>query len=295
MRKRAGLRWAGLRWADHYLTNNYLTSISPVSRQYFTSISPVSHLYLTSISPVSHEYLTSISPVSHHYLTSISPVSHQYLNYPRPGAARVNGWTLLHSISPVSHLLLLPLFPAPLAQDFFIGAAPHLNDWHVRFVGIDLWVDCTSDGLVPRMSTTQVRLKNSACFSHVRSSISRRISPASHHAVSHQYLTSISQVYHQYSVSHQYLTSISPVSHQYLTSILKRAPGMEPLRVYVSQLGWKLQRRFRVDSQPKARHPKRDQFFTNMHIKSDIFGFPETRGFFRPRGHINMVQSRVRA
>ena len=73
--------------------------------------------------------------------------------------------------------------------------------------------------------------------------------------VSRQYLASISPV------SHQYVASISPVSHQYLASI-SRAPGMEPLRVYVSQLGWKLRRRFRADSRPKARHPQRYLFFT---------------------------------
>ena len=95
----------------HYLTRSH--SISPVSHQYYlTTISPLFISGLTiifnltisplshSISPLSHQY-SIISPLSHHYyLTSISPLSHQYFaSISRPGAAQVNGWTLLHTVS----------------------------------------------------------------------------------------------------------------------------------------------------------------------------------------------------
>ena len=50
---------------------------------------------------------------SHHDLTSMSPLSRHYYvtNSSRPGAAKVNGWTLLHSISPVSHQCLASISP----------------------------------------------------------------------------------------------------------------------------------------------------------------------------------------
>ena len=73
------------------------SSISPVSRQDLTrtSTSPGSHQYLTSISrPGAAKnngwtLLHSSSAGSHQYSTSVS----------RPGAAKNNGWTLLHNIS----------------------------------------------------------------------------------------------------------------------------------------------------------------------------------------------------
>ena len=123
--------------------------------------------------------LTSESSSFHDYLYSIS----------RPGAAKVNGWTLLHSISPVYLLLLLPLFPAPLAQDIFIGSIQHLTSRHLTQLGITLLVNCSADAEVapPPPPAVSVRWDDerhgaahvhhtslaSACLSHVRSSTSR--------------------------------------------------------------------------------------------------------------------------
>jgi hypothetical protein len=40
-------------------------------------------------------------------------------------------------------LLLRPLFPAPLAQDIFIGSFSRLTAWHLNELGITLFVNCT--------------------------------------------------------------------------------------------------------------------------------------------------------
>lgn len=102
------------------------------SRQYLSIRSPCHYFCLFK-----HHF--TISPAHRHHPNSIS----------RLGAAKVNGWTLLRSISPVYPVLLVPLFPAPLAQDIFIGSSQRLTSWHLTDLGITLWVNCTQKRSVP--------------------------------------------------------------------------------------------------------------------------------------------------
>jgi hypothetical protein len=191
-----------------------------LERQYLPCTSPV----LQYLSPLFHKYF-NISTNQQYSPNSISPASHQY-NISRPGAAKVNGWTLLAflqypaSISPVSRHHLASISPSShqyLTSISRPGAAK-VNGWTL--------LHSISQVSRQYLTNTTPVLQYLTSISPVSLQYLTSISPVLISLVSLQYLsawcrqgqrldTAPQHFSSSISESHQYLTSISPVlSHQ---------------------------------------------------------------------------------